>query len=107
MKIITRVSENIKPYWWQGHCYFDHAHRKSVMAPIGLHLVIRVWWGFWLWYSRWAWGACFLDETLRRMSNEMSVFRIKMRRLELENIMMRSELLNLQEKTGKQLRNFE
>lgn len=65
MKLITRVREGIRPAWWQGHCYFDYTRNEGVMAPIGLHLVIRSWWGFCLRYWRWAWGPCLLDETLR------------------------------------------
>jgi len=35
------------------------------MAPVGLHLVIRAWWGFCLRYWNWARRPCFLDDRLR------------------------------------------
>ena len=65
MKIITRVRDCTYPKWWHGHCYFDHTTREAVMAPIGLHLIIRSWWSFCLRYWRWAWGPCFLDAYIR------------------------------------------
>lgn len=65
MKLITRVRNCTIPAWWQGRCYFDYTRNEAVMAPFGLHLVIRAWWGFCLRYWRWAWGPCLLDETLR------------------------------------------
>lgn len=64
MKLITRCREWERPAWWQGRCYFDYTRNEAVMAPIGLHLVIRAWWGFCLRYYLWAWGPCLLDETI-------------------------------------------
>jgi len=65
VSIITRIRPYVRPAWWQCHCYFDYARNERVMAPIGLHLVIRAWWGFCLRYWLWSWGPCFLDDRVR------------------------------------------
>lgn len=103
MKIITRVSHSIRPEWWQGSCYFDHCALEVVMAPFGLHLVIRAWWWFCLRFWKWQFGPCYLDrriEELMGVCEENSKLKRQLQWVNYENTILRSEVLNLRKNTN-------
>lgn len=98
MKLIFRQHAELRPEWWMGHCYFDHCTRECVMAPFGLHLVIRAWWWFCLRFWRWQFGPCYLDDTIRELmtiQEENYKMKSSARWMDVEIRIPRAEVLRL------------